>query len=229
MKSISDITEENPIVRSYGAQQEIVTRQNITQRVSNDDAINHINFIFAELCAAFPAWRNTFRNQIELDDAKRSWVKGLIEADVTDLELIKTGLKKARASDSDFFPSVGKFISWCNSNDDFLLPDAEFAFQSLPIYMAGFRNQIPAPTLAAFDQIGKPAIRKKNERDVFKLFKYSYELVCKRVKTNKPIDDLLIKPLPKPKPKKLSPKFVEAKRDRVLSKIQIFKQENFGR
>ncbi len=228
MKSISELTQENPIVRNYGTQHEIDSRHEAVPRVTSSDAINHINFIFAELCAAFPAWRNTFHNQTELNDAKRSWVKGLIEADVTDLVLIKSGLKKARASESDFFPSVGKFISWCNSNDDFLLPDAEFAFRSLPIYMAGFRNEIPAPTLAAFDQIGKPAIRKKNERDVFKLFKYSYEIVCKKVKSNKPIDDLLIKPLPKPKSKKLSPKMVEAKRSRVLDQIKARKKELWG-
>lgn len=80
----------------------------------NAEAAKNVNDIFRALQAAFPAWRSAFPDGASLKAAKQSWVKGLMAAGVTDLSQIARGVEKARLSDSDFFPSVGKFIGWCH-------------------------------------------------------------------------------------------------------------------
>ena len=79
-----------------------------------------INDIFKSLQACFPAWRNAFPTEHEFDIAKRVWSKALVESGVTHIADIKLGMRQARASPSDFFPSVGRFIQWCTpSPEDF--------------------------------------------------------------------------------------------------------------
>jgi hypothetical protein len=79
----------------------------------NAEAAKSVNEIFRALQGAFPAWRSAFPDDDSLRVAKATWVKGLMAAGVTDLKQIARGVEKARLSESDFFPSVGKFISWC--------------------------------------------------------------------------------------------------------------------
>ena len=56
---------------------------------------------------------------------KQQYIKGFIENDINTLEQIEFGLARARANKDDFFPSVGKFISWCQPDlSDFGLPTA---------------------------------------------------------------------------------------------------------
>jgi hypothetical protein len=72
-----------------------------------------INKLFEQLKTIFPAWRQAFKDQREVDLAKKQWVLGFQESGVTDWAMIEHGLKKARQCESDFLPSVGKFIGWC--------------------------------------------------------------------------------------------------------------------
>jgi hypothetical protein len=96
---------------------------------SNREVAQHVNDIFRALQGAFPAWRAAFPDDDSLKSAKATWVKALIDADVTDFEMIARGVRKARQSGSDFFPSVGKFISWCKPNASELgMPDADSAW-----------------------------------------------------------------------------------------------------
>ncbi len=83
----------------------------------DDLAAQHVNLIFVELRAAFPAWRATIKTKDELNAAKRSYTKALMESDLHSMALIQHGLEMARNSDIDFFPSAGKFVSWCLSNE----------------------------------------------------------------------------------------------------------------
>lgn len=49
-----------------------------------------------------------------MSEAKRQWSLGLIEARLTNVDAIKSGLAKARRSKNPFLPSVGQFIEWCH-------------------------------------------------------------------------------------------------------------------
>ena len=41
-------------------------------------------------------------------EAKKQWMLGFMEQGINSLEMIEAGLRRARASESDFLPSVGK-------------------------------------------------------------------------------------------------------------------------
>ena len=90
-----------------------------------------INNIFNQLKACFPAWRTAIKSQAELDVVKLTWAKALIEAKVSSMEQIGSGMAIARQSDVDFFPSVGKFIKWCKegATKRLNLPDPKEAFR----------------------------------------------------------------------------------------------------
>lgn len=86
--------------------------------VQSDETAKYVNYIFRELLSACPSWNHRFeRNAAELKALKQSYLKGLVEAGLSDLSVIQVGIRYARQSENDFFPSVGKFISWCRSDD----------------------------------------------------------------------------------------------------------------
>ncbi|WP_407330582.1 replication protein P [Enterovibrio sp. 27052020O] len=72
-----------------------------------------INAVFNELKSTFPAWKNFFRTAEELESAKKTYCKAIMEGGVSSMTQIQRGLTKARAQQSDFFPSAGKFVGWC--------------------------------------------------------------------------------------------------------------------
>lgn len=80
-------------------------------------AMQNINAIFKDLCAIFPAWRNHLRTSEEFRATRANFAKGMIENEITTMEQVRKGLARARQQESDFFPSVGKFISWCQDLD----------------------------------------------------------------------------------------------------------------
>lgn len=95
----------------------------------NEFARQHINSIFKRLAHTFPSYKNTYRTEEERDEVKRVWVKGLVEGGITSVDQITRGMAKARQTESDFFPSVGKFISWCKPDAaDMGLPSAHEAW-----------------------------------------------------------------------------------------------------
>lgn len=96
----------------------------------NAEAAKNVNDIFRALQAAFPAWRQAFPDDASLKAAKASWVKGLVAAGVTDFKQISRGVEKARLSESDFFPSVGRFVGWCRLEpEDIGLPSEDLAWR----------------------------------------------------------------------------------------------------
>lgn len=100
----------------------------VSLKISHDATIL-VNRLFSELQAIFPAWRNTFPDEHSLAQAKKSWVKGFVDARIGSLEQIKLGVKRARASRSPHWPAVGQFIDWCKPiPEDFGLPSCEDAF-----------------------------------------------------------------------------------------------------
>ncbi len=96
----------------------------------NEEAKNIVNGLFKSLQAAKPGWRASFPDDESLRLAKSTFVKGLIEAQVTDRAMISLGMKKARLDPSQFFPSIGQFIMWCKPEpEDFGMPPASLAWR----------------------------------------------------------------------------------------------------
>ncbi|PKF60635.1 replication protein P [Psychromonas sp. psych-6C06] len=89
-----------------------------------------VNTLFAELQAIFPAWRNTFPSEESLNHAKKSWVKGFLDAGIKSISQLKLGVKHARACKSPHWPSVGTFVDWCKPTpEDYGLPCREDAYR----------------------------------------------------------------------------------------------------
>ncbi|GLT13872.1 replication protein P [Vibrio algivorus] len=161
--------------------------------VVTDETREFVNKIFIELQAAFPAWRHTFQTNESLSTAKITWMKALVEAKVTSKTQIARGLKVARQSESDFFPSVGKFISWCRTAEN--VPDIETAFSMLSYYIIDQQEEIPLEVRAMFDLIDRTVLRTKTEADLFRVFKRNYRFVCGLVNSGQSIDEYLREPL----------------------------------
>ncbi|EKO3556519.1 hypothetical protein P0F40_000855 [Vibrio metschnikovii] len=114
MKSVSQLATVTNLQRSMNQP------KNPNVGVKSDETARHVNFIFRELLSACPAWNARFeRNPAELNALKQSYLKGLVENGLSSMDAIQKGIRNARMSESDFFPSVGKFINWCR-NDDFI-------------------------------------------------------------------------------------------------------------
>ncbi len=73
-----------------------------------------VSKLLPTLAAIFPAWRQAISTTAEADAVKREWYTALRDAGATPDEF-RRGLSAARNHDSDFLPSCGKFLAWCQS------------------------------------------------------------------------------------------------------------------
>ena len=75
--------------------------------------MDFVNELFRELKSCFPAWGVAIKSKAQQDETKRQWVKAFQENGINTKELVDIGMKEARQQPTDFFPSTGKFGSWC--------------------------------------------------------------------------------------------------------------------
>lgn len=91
-----------------------ITKQQQKENVVVDQfAKSVIDKVFKELALIFPAWKNNWSSEEQLNSVKLQWTKAFIENGICTIEQIQAGFSKARQHNSDFLPSCGKFISWC--------------------------------------------------------------------------------------------------------------------
>lgn len=122
MKSVSRIINSGSLVGNHQPQPDQTGELNAFAR-------QNINAIFQRLQAIFPAWRTAFPSAEALAEAKKVWVMALIDARICSTEQISRGMAKARLSESDFFPSAGKFVGWCRlSAEDMGAPVTSSAY-----------------------------------------------------------------------------------------------------
>lgn len=96
----------------------------------NPQAKQLVNKLFESLMSIKPAWRQMIPSDKELAIQKAHFVKGFVENGICTPEQVAYGVKQARKDQSDFFPGVGRFISWCLPDPEELgLPDLEAAYQ----------------------------------------------------------------------------------------------------
>lgn len=197
-----------------------------SRQTVSEDTRQFVNHIFIELQAAFPAWRQAFPNNDCLAAAKITWMRALVESKVTNKNQIAQGLRMARKSESDFFPSVGKFISWCSTNPQ--VPDLDSAFEMLDKYIRKAFSAIPKEVRAMFDMINPQTIKYGTASEIYRPFKRNYKFICSKLNNGEAIDEFVIERLPKPKEPELSQEEREAQRLRILEKIQVFKKSVKG-
>ncbi|SDG86351.1 phage replication protein P [Pseudomonas flavescens] len=82
-------------------------------RKPTDETARIVNTLFDELRSIFPAWKQAWPNDAAEKRAKRTWVKGFMRAGVTTVEQLRYGIEACRLMDTDFAPSVGKFVKLC--------------------------------------------------------------------------------------------------------------------
>ncbi|KAA6207922.1 replication protein P [Avibacterium paragallinarum] len=105
--------------------------QQKSQRLPNEIE-KLVDQIFSQLFAACPAMRSQF-DEVQLPITKRTWVLGFAENNIRTIEQVRAGMRKVRSKPDDYFPSVGKFISWCKQDryEALGLPSEDELYQRL--------------------------------------------------------------------------------------------------
>ena len=75
-----------------------------------------IDRVFEQLIASCPTLLSVQPEQLKI--LKQQWILGFAENGVKTFEQVKRGMAAARAKTNGYLPSVGEFISWCNSYDN---------------------------------------------------------------------------------------------------------------
>jgi len=92
------------------------------------EAKEYTNRIFKSLLPHFPAWRQSCPEKEDLGRLKNAWTKAIMrhELKVGKKLNVRAGLLACEESDTDWLPSVGKFIKMCDQSNE-LLPLAQRA------------------------------------------------------------------------------------------------------
>lgn len=72
-----------------------------------------IDRVFEQLIASCPTLLTVQPKQLKI--LKQQWILGFAENGIKTFEQVKRGMAAARAKTNGYLPSVGEFISWCNS------------------------------------------------------------------------------------------------------------------
>ncbi|MBE3966018.1 replication protein P [Vibrio parahaemolyticus] len=184
-----------------------------------------INRLFSELQSCFPAWRQTFTSKADIDSAKRVWTRGLVEAGIHSEQQLQWGLRKARRSESPFWPSVGQFIKWCQPDPmDHGLPTPEAAFieasrNSHPAY-SGNKWTHPAVYVAARGA-GRYELANLARDKSWPLFQRAYSITVRRVLEGEDLSGEIPKALPqKPEPRPVDPKVAQQHIERLKKMLK---------
>jgi len=95
--------------------------------------------ILSGLKLVFPASISTTLKELKDEAAaKRQWIAAFVENGITSKQQLSAGMKRARASGSPFWPSLGQFISWCKDveNGAAGLPDKNMLYEMVMRYSA---------------------------------------------------------------------------------------------
>ncbi|WP_345869544.1 replication protein P [Shewanella algae] len=185
-------------------------------------AASVINHLFSELQSCFPAWRQTFTSKADIDAAKRVWARGLVEAGIHSEQQLQWGLRKARRSESPFWPSVGQFIKWCQPDPaSYGLPNSRQA------YLEACRNAhrlsemtneewSHAAVYVALKNTGTFDIRNRKEAETWPIFERNYEIAVRRALAGEDLNVEIPKALPpRPAPRPVDPEVAKQHLERL--------------
>lgn len=173
-----------------------------------------VDALFRELQAIFPAWKQAWPDDRALSSAKKSWIKGFMAAGIRSVEQIRYGLQRCRMEGSDFAPSVGKFIEWCQPTPQMLgLPETESAYREAcrNAHPSADRKWSHPAVFHAAKQSSFYALNTLKESESRKLFVRNYDIACRMVANGEPLQDI-----PKALPEEVS---VPAKAETVQCEL----------
>lgn len=80
-------------------------------------ALKAIDYVFDAMRGIMPAsFSNTFKTPDDIIRSKKQWLLALKDGGVFDMDMIKFGIKRLRATNSGFIPSSGTFVSFCRES-----------------------------------------------------------------------------------------------------------------
>jgi len=130
-----------------------------------------MNELMRQLTAIFPGWKSAVKTTEDLNNIKSIWYDEILKQELT-VEDLQRGIVNARQCDSDFLPSLGKFMSWCQSSK---YPSIDRAWQ---MACMGTSQHITNPCVAeAVRRTGQYDIMNRSERDMKPLFADHYQEV----------------------------------------------------
>ncbi len=217
-------------ISEFNVRESIANLGEVNTHTIDEQAEVCMNYVIKELCSIFPAWRNAIKNQSELDAIKKTWTKAFIDSDLYDMRKVQFGIRKARLSGSDFFPSVGKFIQWCSPcAEDLGLPSAQVAFAMYGDYRyPETRKNVPDVVQATFNQIGHWDLTHLTEQALYPIFEKHYQSLIVRLINGEDIRALCPKALPKPEQRTKTKGELEQERTNALSTIAKLRAAHFG-
>jgi len=90
------------------------TTTSTVDKVLHDDVAGMVDELFKNLIASCPVLLNI--DSVQLKRIKQQWILGFQEQGVNNFEMVKCGMREARAKPNGYLPSVGEFIAWCKKN-----------------------------------------------------------------------------------------------------------------
>jgi hypothetical protein len=110
-------------------------KQHIEDSPVTDQALDGINKLFNSILPHFPGWRQACPTDDDLSRLKLVWTKALMRnKQKTGKNLnLKAGITACEESETDWLPSVGKFIKWCDQTSDIEL----LALRALELFNSG--------------------------------------------------------------------------------------------
>lgn len=156
------------------------------QRVQIDPATRDVvDKLFERLKPHFPAWRQAWATEEDMDAAKREWIAEFMRAAIRSMEQIQCGIRRAARERTAWVPPPGTFVDWCFSPEAFGLPDLEKA------YRIAMRNTHPAqagcarwphPALYhAAVAAGYLNLQRLERKTGIALFQQKYQEQCRRL------------------------------------------------
>lgn len=104
------------VIKRGSLQSDNQNHQRNMQGGIDDHAKRLVDKVFDQLKCIFPAWQYAWKDSEMINAAKVEWIKAFVEGGVNTVDQLREGFKHARASESDFLPSSGKFVQWCNKS-----------------------------------------------------------------------------------------------------------------
>ncbi|MCP4596160.1 replication protein P [Neptuniibacter sp.] len=152
-------------------------------RQLNQQAMDLVNKLFETLMEIKPAWRTMIPKPEDLNAQKAQFVRAFVENGIRSHEQVAMGVRQARKDPSDFFPSVGKFVSWCTPDPTEIgLPNVEAAYQeAADKYRSPSKKPWSHPAVYhAGKTTGWTMVGTAPRIEAFPIFKKAYEEICKQ-------------------------------------------------
>ena len=181
-------------------QQQFSSEPKNNSKIQTEVLINQLFIQIKEIC---PAWSSAWPTQELTDGAKRQWLTGFVENELSDWSKIELGLKKLKLRESPFVPAVGEFIALCKPNAvDLGLLSVNEAY-AIAVRISHPTAQIrsaPPEVYHTLVKIGKSRLGQLEEKSAKALFNAVYLDTVEFVAKGGQLTKAPVAELPKPEP-----------------------------